>query len=162
MLDEQMSSLVFVREDHISDEVFESMGTQDILDMIARRERLNAARERELEAMGEGASMDLHIEWRRPSAFETHGIVSTGNGDTFRLVGNSSSPLTAISDLRNLLSSLTRQYLHIDSLLSRRIRAGDRDGIIILEESLISVVQAVFEEVLRREHDERQWAFPRE
>ena len=38
MLDEQMSSLVFVREDHISDEVFESMGTQDILDMIARRE----------------------------------------------------------------------------------------------------------------------------
>ena len=68
MLDEQMSSLVFVREDHISDEVFESMGTQDILDMIARRERLNAARERELEAMGEGASMDLHIEWRRPSA----------------------------------------------------------------------------------------------
>ena len=145
----------FVREDHVLDEVFESMGTQDILDMIARRERLNGARQRELEAMGEGASMDLHIELRRPSIIERQVIGSPANGDAFRLVGTSSNLLPTISDLRNLVSSLTRQYLHIDSPLSRRLRAGDRDGIIVLEESLISVIQAAVEEVMRREHDER-------
>ncbi|KAK0113225.1 hypothetical protein ONS95_014920 [Cadophora gregata] len=55
---------VFVREDHIADEDFERMSQQDILDMIDRRERLNTARERWLEVMGEGASTDLHRERR--------------------------------------------------------------------------------------------------
>lgn len=55
----------FTREDHIDDNAFERMSPPDVPNLISRRERINAAVVDGLEAMGEGASTDIHTGRRR-------------------------------------------------------------------------------------------------
>ncbi|PVH89817.1 hypothetical protein DL98DRAFT_565080 [Cadophora sp. DSE1049] len=148
----------FVREDHISDEAFERMSTQDILDMIDRRESLNAARERELEAMGEGASMDLHIGWRRPSGNERQGSGSAATRNTVRSVASLSSPRTTMSPLWNLVSTLERQDPYSGPPPRRITSTGATDEIGTSREYLRRIIHTVVEEVIRRAHDERERA----
>ncbi|KAH7342871.1 hypothetical protein BKA65DRAFT_595913 [Rhexocercosporidium sp. MPI-PUGE-AT-0058] len=58
----------YMREDHINDEATH-LTDENILNLVERIETMNSARERELEGMGEGASRDLHNDWRRSPAY---------------------------------------------------------------------------------------------
>ncbi|KAH7419144.1 hypothetical protein BKA64DRAFT_751456, partial [Cadophora sp. MPI-SDFR-AT-0126] len=148
----------FVRADHVADEAFERMSMQDILDMIDRRERLNAAREMELEAMGESASTDLHFEWIPLSNYDRERYGTAATGSAARPFESSSSLRATVSPDRDTASMLERQGLSQDLPPGTRPSAGASDDITISRDALARLIYAVADAAIRTELDERQRA----